>query len=350
MKIKLKLSNIKRKLSKHLFQFSLKMAVRRGVDVLAATHASLGIGRFQGMKVTGEEYLLNHVLTNVLDKTGSVVFDIGAHQGNYTLMLADKFPGSRIFSFEPNPSSFELLTKRFSAYWNVEPILAAVSNRDANAVLFVDSSNPTSSHSTLLKDGQISILNKSSLDEVEVETLTVDSFCEANQIDSIAFLKIDTEGNELNVLEGAAGLLKEYRISIIQIEFTQLNIETRIFQRDIREQLPNYEFFRLSENRLIPLGEWNPSQEIFGFQNLLAVVPQLANELSLPGQTPKRDEINRIHSDIEAANQTGAPLRLIVGSAAQHYPGWVSTDYPAFDIADESQWSFFLANRKIITI
>ena len=47
---------------------------------------------------------------------------------------------------------------------------------------------------------------------------TVDRFCDQGGIDQIHFMKVDVEGHEMPVLEGAASMLRGGRISIIKLE------------------------------------------------------------------------------------------------------------------------------------
>ena len=85
-------------------------------------------------------------------------------------------------------------------------------------------------------------------------------------------LKIDVEGFELEVLKGAEKLLREGRIKIIQFEFNEVNIIQRRFLKDFYDELPGFDFYRLDENRLIALNEWQPKHEIFLFQKVIAIL------------------------------------------------------------------------------
>ena len=53
---------------------------------------------------------------------------------------------------------------------------------------------------------------------INVEAATVDEFCRKRQIESIDILKIDTQGTELEILKGAAGMLSGGRIRVIYNE------------------------------------------------------------------------------------------------------------------------------------
>jgi predicted SAM-dependent methyltransferase len=42
-----------------------------------------------------------------------------------------------------------------------------------------------------------------------------------------------------------------------------------------------------------------------------------------------------------------SPLRIIIGSGGDSFDGWISTDYPSFDITKQSDWKYFFAKHKI---
>jgi FkbM family methyltransferase len=54
--------------------------------------------------------------------------------------------------------------------------------------------------------------------ETPVQVVTLEEYCNANKVDSINLLKIDTQGYELEVLKGAQGLMKQDRIQLIYLE------------------------------------------------------------------------------------------------------------------------------------
>ena len=88
----------------------------------------------------------------------------------------------------------------------------------------------------------------------------------------IRLLKIDTEGSELKVLLGAAKTLQAQRIDMIQIEFNEMNVVSRVFFRDYFQLLREFDIYRLLPGELLPLRDYRPLYcELFAFQNLLAV-------------------------------------------------------------------------------
>ena len=87
----------------------------------------------------------------------------------------------------------------------------------------------------------------------EIEVVSLDEFCGARGIPRIDFLKLDTEGHEFAVLKGVALIPSEGRIRAIQFEFNEMNIVTRVFLKDFYALLEGFAFYRLEQDRLLPL-------------------------------------------------------------------------------------------------
>jgi hypothetical protein len=83
---------------------------------------------------------------------------------------------------------------------------------------------------------------------------TVDRYCTENEVAGIDLLKLDVEGHELDVLDGAAGMLSERRIRLIAFEFGGTNIDSRIFFREIYNRLREAD---------MPVGRITPSRYVF---------------------------------------------------------------------------------------
>ena len=61
---------------------------------------------------------------------------------------------------------------------------------------------------------------------------TLDEYCRNNAVTSIDLLKIDVEGHELDVLEGARAMFSNTSVKFVQFEFGGCNIDTRTFIQD----------------------------------------------------------------------------------------------------------------------
>lgn len=106
-----------------------------------------------------------------------------------------------------------------------------------------------------------------------VQVTTIDDFLAERGIEQVAYLKIDTEGFDLNVLRGARRALAERRIRLLQFEFIAANITTGVRMRDFYEVLDGYDIHRICLNGAsLPLGAYNVKRaEIYVNQNLVAV-------------------------------------------------------------------------------
>ena len=131
-----------------------------------------------------------------------------------------------------------------------------------------------SPHASLHKAVITEIHNKAALSyDIVVETL--DNFSEKQKIDYVDFMKIDTEGNEMAVLNGASKLLDNGKIGCVQFEFNEMNVISRVFFRDFRKKLDKYNLYRLLPNGLLPLDDYPFTSplltELFAYQNIVAL-------------------------------------------------------------------------------
>ena len=147
-------------------------------------------------------------------KKGQCVLDVGCHKGEYLFFMRKKVgPTGKVYAFEPQSALYKYLLKvKILFKWdNVVVEQIAVSNTKGLATLFV----PGATFDATL---QQSVLKSNFIFSEQVPTETLDSYCEARKI-APEFVKIDVEGNELNVLNGGVEVLKKYKPRIlIEIE------------------------------------------------------------------------------------------------------------------------------------
>jgi hypothetical protein len=100
---------------------------------------------------------------------------------------------------------------------------------------------------------------------------TLDNFCEARSISSIALLKLDVEGHELAVLEGARRMLGD-AIGMIQFEFGPANIYSRTFFYDFWSLFcDRFDLFRIIPRGIVPVPYYGEHREIFLTTNYVAI-------------------------------------------------------------------------------
>ena len=229
----------------------------------------LGVMNYYDRAVSGEDFFIKRWLPRLVQSRPPVFFDIGANRGEYSVLLARQFPDARIFAFEPHPRNFAVLAK--AEIDNLSPYPIALGNQSGQTLLYDRADEDGSTNASLHPDVITELHGKGTVSHaVDLETL--DRFAASVSVDFIDFLKVDVEGGELAILQGGETLIKEERIGIIQFEFNEMNIISHSFLHDFRKLLPNYQILRLLPRGLLPIPYDPLLSELFGFQNIVAVL------------------------------------------------------------------------------
>ena len=245
------------------------------LNLLDIAHQQIGIDTYGKSSEKSEAFVIQKYLKEYfIEQAGEdlTFFDIGANVGNYSQDLHKQFSDARIFSFEPNPASFEKISGRFLSIPNIKVIHAGLGSTTSVLSLYSYRTDKASEHASIYKNVMEDLHQNKDLVAFDVDIITLDGYCTENKIGRIDFLKIDTEGFELEVLKGASQLIMENKINIIQFEFNEMNIYSRVFLKDFYSVLKNYTFYRLMEDELKPMGLYHAKNEIFLYQNILAVI------------------------------------------------------------------------------
>jgi FkbM family methyltransferase len=153
-------------------------------------------------------------LSRRLDKhVFSIVFDVGANIGQSALEYNKHFPSASIYCFEPITEAFNLLNRNTEAYPRIHCFQLAFGSTNESGIMLSDG---TSTMNYLLSDAEIP--GHDELDTEYVEVLKLDNFCKKNSINHVSYLKVDTEGGDLDVLVGAHNMLLEQKIDLVEVE------------------------------------------------------------------------------------------------------------------------------------
>ncbi|MBV9213002.1 MAG: FkbM family methyltransferase [Actinobacteria bacterium] len=163
--------------------------------------------------------LANH-LRAVIDRFAiGLVVDVGAHHGEYAKLMRGLGYGGQIISYEPVASAFEEL-ERASADddgWSIHHM--ALGESDGDVEIRVSGSTNFSSSRTLNARGEALFPRARAVGTETVKARRLDGILNqhaAAGTDSPMLLKIDTQGSDLEVLEGASGVLD--RVAAVQVE------------------------------------------------------------------------------------------------------------------------------------
>ena len=139
-----------------------------------------------------------------------IVFDVGTNIGTIANWLANRT--KHVHGFEPHPENIEMTRDqvKLRKTKNITLSQLALSKKPGTLQLHVKSFH--GHHS--LGDTAAS----PTVEKIDVEVETVDRYCSTHGIERIDFLKIDVEGFEDDVLEGATSMLKDHRIGFVLFE------------------------------------------------------------------------------------------------------------------------------------
>lgn len=152
----------------------------------------------------------------------STIFDVGGNAGDFSWQFSQLYSDAQIYCFEPSPRSYESLVTRFSRNSKISIHNIAVSDGNGTADFHCYKVNPTDS---LLMpaiqwrqwvDGKSDALELQS--NITVTTTTLDTFCSNHAISTIDILKIDTQGAECKILDGAKNLLSRHAVNFLILE------------------------------------------------------------------------------------------------------------------------------------
>lgn len=211
---------------------------------------------------SGELEVLRYLSKRLANgKKPLVLFDAGANVGEYTLEMRRRFgPEAVIHSFEPAQATFDLLSKHTASQPNIHCHHFGLGQEETALELFYDA--PGSSIASLYTQRPDHDIKTNLRETVQIRT--IDAFCGENNIERIDFLKIDVEGFELQVLQGAKSMIERDAIAFIQFEFGPKHVDSRTFFRDFHQLLnPKYRLSRVVEDGLFPIKIYTEYHELF---------------------------------------------------------------------------------------
>lgn len=133
-----------------------------------------------------------------LPQRNETIVDVGAETGDYTILCSKFYNASRVLSLEPNRSSYEILIQNIdlNKCHNVSAFMVGLSSNESQQKVFYNGD---------------SIIWRTSGGNQMLAVKSLDSF----NLSSLGLLKIDVEGNEIQVIKGAIETIKRFRPRII---------------------------------------------------------------------------------------------------------------------------------------
>lgn len=155
-------------------------------------------------------------------KSTTTMLDIGAHQGLFSKIAQAFYPFKRTICFEPNPNMHEKIKANNPK--NTEIADIALSSQVGTTTFHLHEDNTMNSlvdvNKELLKK-EFPYDNPDKLKSIEVKTTTLDLYTKTKNLqEETFFIKIDTQGNELNILKKGINTLIQTEVILIEYMFT----------------------------------------------------------------------------------------------------------------------------------
>lgn len=179
------------------------------------------------------------------------ILDVGANLGQSCLPLAQVLPRARIFAFEPAARSFATLQANVAAHSNIEPLNLALGGATTRGSMITAGTSLMNRLAPSRRPERPSLAQAlgrapggppvevppsapdRKVRRQDVEIVAGADFCRSRGIDHVSFLKIDTEGHDLEVVRGFGPLLQI--VDFVQVEaamndYNQTHVPLRDFQ------------------------------------------------------------------------------------------------------------------------
>lgn len=176
-------------------------------------------------------------------KNDSVVIDAGANIGIFSLFASHLTPKGKIYSFEPTKSTFEILNKNIinnNLQNSIFVYNLALGDKKEKTEIMIQDNNLGGENiilgSDFFKNREIEFNRKES-----VEMITIDNFIKENNIKKVDFIKIDTEGYEKQIIQGARNTIKEFS-PVISCSAYHLKDDKIKIPELVKSISPNYKY------------------------------------------------------------------------------------------------------------
>jgi FkbM family methyltransferase len=206
---------------------------------------------------------MNEIQSEIIKYLGEknkVIFDVGCFRGTFTNNLIKNElkskARSKFYLFDPNPNVKNYL-KKLLKNEKIKYFDLAIDNSNSKKKFFLNEffeASGSSLQSTIKNDKKWTSTRKifmqilqpflkiKDFSEISVQTQTLDNFCKNENVENIDVLKIDAEGNELNILKSAQKLLSSNKIALIYVEISESKDKFDEKEKSVIDFLSNYNF------------------------------------------------------------------------------------------------------------
>tara|TARA_Y100000591_G_scaffold328298_1_gene354506 strand:+ start:2034 stop:2780 length:747 start_codon:yes stop_codon:yes gene_type:complete len=194
----------------------------------------------------------------------NVFLDIGSHKGTYTdLILDNLLVTEKLLLIEPQKDIYKFIKNKYKNNKDIVIFNNAISNREKTLTLFINKHDLTSSLTNIDKKNKYLNLKAKlfggSIEQMivkknKVKALSLKKLLNKLKVKRVDLAKIDTEGHELQVLQGAGDFLKK-NLKYLIIEFHNSKIFVNYDPLEIEKYLKKNNFI-LKKTFKFPFTTW----------------------------------------------------------------------------------------------
>lgn len=205
---------------------------------------------------------LTAALVQMLPSRGGCCWDLGAHFGYYSILMA-KHVGAegQVISLEPNPSSFHRLQRhcKWNHFSQIIPFpLAASDQEQFSELINYSHSMDTAAHLAYPNETR-----SNTASYIRIETVRMEGLLQQRKLRIPDLIKIDVEGHGAEALRGCGSILSQHRPSLIfsvhdEHEYTAMTDQLKATGYEIKSLSP-----RVSSNALAWPGDYSAKHSEF---------------------------------------------------------------------------------------
>lgn len=152
------------------------------------------------------------------ESKAKTLIDVGANKGSFTADFLYSFPSTSVHAFEPVKATFADLEARHCEEPNVKLYNIAISSDERTAEIHTGGYSGLSSLERYTSGGGIGRPEQVHAESEVIECKSLDGL-ELDFADTEVVLKVDVQGHELDVIEGASETLKRVDLCLIELSF-----------------------------------------------------------------------------------------------------------------------------------
>lgn len=172
----------------------------------------------------------------------AIIVEAGAHTGVDTVEMAQMWPKSTIYAFEPIPELFNQLKEKTQAYSNVKCFQLALGNKTGKCIIHQSSGRSDASSSVLAPKEHLSVHPDVLFENsIEVDIITLKDWMNTEKIKKVDFLWLDLQGFEYDVLNTNPEVLNGTKVIYTEVSLIE-NYTNQVLYPEFKEWLSNSGF------------------------------------------------------------------------------------------------------------